>query len=55
MDAYLGEAIYDLIVSGADAAALDNYYSTLKKLGIEEAISIKQAAYDRYLERSMKK
>lgn len=55
VDAYLGEAIYDLIVSGADAAALDNYYSTLKKLGIEEAISIKQAAYDRYLERSMKK
>lgn len=54
-DAYLGEAIYDLIVSGVDAAALDDYYSTLKALGIEEAISIKQAAYDRYLERSMKK
>ena len=54
-DTYLGEAIYDLIVSGVDAAALDDYYSTLKALGVEEAISIKQAAYDRYLERSMKK
>lgn len=52
VDAYLGEAVYDLIVSGAEQQALDAYYGTLKELGIEEAIAIKQAAYDRYLERS---
>ena len=55
VDVYLGDTIYNLIVYGAEQTAIDKYYATLKELGIEDAIAIKQAAYDRYLERSENK
>lgn len=51
VNTYRDETIAKIISGKMPLGELDNYYAQLKKLGIEKAIEIKQAAYDRYLER----
>lgn len=48
---YEMEMLHKFISGKADLSGIDEYYSTMKSLGIDEAISIKQAAYDRYLKK----
>lgn len=47
VETYQNETMIKLISGKLDLSYLDTYYSELKKLGIEEAISIVQAAYER--------
>lgn len=49
---YREETAAKLISGKLDLSYLDEYFTKLKDMGIEEAISIKQSAYDRYLERA---
>ncbi len=51
INTYREETVAKLISGKMDISALDNYFAELKRLGIEEAIKIQQAAYDRYIER----
>ncbi len=51
IDTYREETLAKLVTGKMDISYLDEYFSELKRMGIEEAISLKQAAYDRYLER----
>lgn len=48
---YEMEMFHKFISGKAELSAMDGYFSTMKSLGIEEAIAIKQAAYDRYLKK----
>jgi putative aldouronate transport system substrate-binding protein len=41
--------MFDKFVMGKEnLSRLDNYYADLKRMGIEEAIAIQQAALDRF-------
>lgn len=48
---YEMEMLHKYIAGKADLSKIDEYYSTMKSLGIDDAIAIKQAAYDRYLKK----
>lgn len=49
INTYREETIIKIISGKMPLSELDNYYSELKRLGIEEAIQMKQAAYDKYM------
>lgn len=51
IDTYREETVAKLISGKMDISKLDEYFAELKRLGIEEAIEIQQAAYDRYAAR----
>ncbi len=51
IDTYREETLAKLVTGKLDLSYLDEYFSELKRMGIEDAISLKQAAYDRYLKR----
>ena len=48
---YREETVAKLISGKLELSYLDEYFQKMKEMGIEEAISIKQSAYDRYMER----
>lgn len=48
VDTYREESLAKFIAGKTDIGQLDNYFAQLKSLGIGEAISIQQKAYDRY-------
>ena len=48
VDTYREESLAKFIAGKTDIGQLDNYFAQLKSLGIDEAISIQQKAYDRY-------
>jgi len=52
INTYREETIAKIISGKLPLSELDNYYKQLKKLGIERAIEIQQAAYDRAAARS---
>lgn len=52
INTYRQETLAKMISGKMPISELGNYYKQLKDLGIEEAIQIQQAAYDRYLQRS---
>ena len=49
VDTYREESLAKFVAGKASIGELDNYFAQLKSLGIDEAISIQQKAYDRYL------
>lgn len=51
IDTYREETLAKLVTGKLDLTYLDEYFRELKRMGIEEAIELKQAAYDRYLKR----
>ena len=51
---YREETVAKLISGKLDISYLDEYFQKMKDMGIEEAISIKQHAYDRYTENAAK-
>lgn len=51
---YASSEVYAYIFGEKSFDTYDDFIATLKKLGIERAIEIKQAAYDRYAARSAK-
>ena len=52
VNTYREETIAKIISGKLPLSELDKYYEQLKKLGIEDAIKIQQAAYDRAMSRS---
>lgn len=48
---YMEETMYKFITGVTSLDELPNYYAELKRLGVDRAIEINQAAYDRYLAR----
>jgi ABC-type sugar transport system, periplasmic component len=48
---YVNEQFVAMVIGSAPVSDFDKYMATLKKLNIEKAIAIQQAAYDRYLKR----
>ena len=53
IDTYREEMVAKLIAGKEDISKLPAYFEELKRMGIEEAIALKQAAYDRYLSRGL--
>ena len=51
---YREETVAKLISGKLDISYIDDYFQKMKDMGVEEAIAIKQSAYDRYLERTEK-
>lgn len=51
IDTYRQEMTYKLITGTESLEKLPEYFETLKSMGIERAIEITQAAYDRYINR----
>lgn len=52
INTYVGESILAFITGDLDIAAeWDNFQQTLKKMGIEDALALKQTSYQRYIER----
>ena len=51
VNTYVNEMTIGFILGSEDLAGWDNYIETLKGMSIEEAISLKQAALDRFLAR----
>jgi putative aldouronate transport system substrate-binding protein len=51
VNTYLSENYIKFIMGAEPVSNYDQFVSTLKKLGIDEAIKIQQAAYDRYTAR----
>lgn len=51
IDTYREETLAKLVAGKMDISKLDEYFSELKRMGIEEAIALQQSAYDRYLEK----
>lgn len=51
IDTYRQEMFYAIVTGTKSLDDLSTYYDTLKSMGIERAIEINQAAYDRYLNR----
>lgn len=51
VNTYRDEMIIKFILGAADLNQFDQYVNEIKKMGIDEAISLQQAAYDRYLKR----
>ena len=51
VNTYVSEMTIGFILGSEDLAGWDNYIETLKGMSIEEAISLKQAALDRYYAR----
>ena len=49
VDAYREQVLYKTITGKMPVSQLDEYYQGIKDRGIERAIEIQQAAYDRYL------
>lgn len=49
VDTYREESLAKFIAGKMDIGQLDAYFAQLKALGIEDAVSIQQKAYDRYL------
>lgn len=52
INTYLEDTLAKLVSGKLDIDYLDTYYTELKRLGIEEAIAIKQTAYNNYLKRA---
>jgi putative aldouronate transport system substrate-binding protein len=48
---YRDEMVIKFITGAADLSKFDEYVNEIKKMGIDEAIKLQQAAYDRYLKR----
>ena len=48
-DTYANEMVYNFIMGQEPLDNFDQYIEGCKSMGIEEAISIYQAAYDRYM------
>ncbi|MBO4367225.1 MAG: ABC transporter substrate-binding protein, partial [Clostridia bacterium] len=48
---YIWEKIYNIVFGEDSIDNWDSYVDQLYTLGIEDAIKVVQAAYDRYLER----
>ena len=53
IDTYREETVAQVIAGKLPESAMDEYFEKLEELGIERAIELKQAAYDRYLARSV--
>lgn len=51
VDTYRQEMFYAIVTGTKSLDDLPTYYETMKSMGIERAIEINQAAYDRYLNR----
>lgn len=49
IDTYRQEVMYKTITGKSALSDLDNYYTEMKNRGIERAIELQQAAYDRYM------
>ncbi|MBE5040303.1 type 2 periplasmic-binding domain-containing protein [Ructibacterium gallinarum] len=49
IDTYREETITKIISGKMDFSEMENYYAELKRLGIEDAIALKQKAYDEYI------
>ncbi|MCS7462828.1 extracellular solute-binding protein [Paenibacillus doosanensis] len=49
VNTYSDEMVLKFILGAEPLGNFDNYVNQLKKLGIDEAVNISQAAYDRYL------
>ncbi len=52
IETYMEETISSIVVGNAPASELDEMAESLTSMNIEEAISLMQAAYDRYLEKA---
>jgi len=48
---FINESVAKFITGVTPLSEFDNFIETLKNMRIEEAIEIKQAAYDRYMAR----
>lgn len=51
VNTYRDEIFSKMIMGQVPLSEFDNYMSKLKAMGIEDAIKIQQAAYDRYMAR----
>ena len=51
VNTYRDEMIIKFILGAADLSKFDEYVNEIKKMGIDDAIKLQQAAYDRYLKR----
>ena len=51
IDTYVNEVTSEFIMGVRPISDFDEYFETLKSLGIERALELKQAAYERYLNR----
>lgn len=52
IDTYREETVAKLISGKLEMSYLDTYFAELKRMGIEDAIALEQAGYDRYLART---
>ena len=48
---YVSDTTNELIMGVRPISDFDEFFETLKTLGIERAVELEQAAYDRYLSR----
>ncbi len=51
IDTYVGEAFHEFITGKRSLDTFDAFVKEVKEMGIEDALAIKQAAYERYLKR----